>query len=1557
MGFLGLRRVRVVLLAGVLTVGVMGVVVAGAGASPTRAARGSSQLFAGGRAGFSPTARELAASALRTPHATRSLAPTKVGAKVPWLSRADSNTFVAGSGHLMAKIYPFPVNYRLSSSGAWTPINTALKASSSGYAQTSNDLGVRVPKSAAALARVADRAGGLSFGLVGASGVGRVAGTTEMFPHARPGVDLAYSSQSSGIGWQAQLSPAAASRGLTWTVRASKGLSAGLVSGGVAFRTAQGKVAWVFAAPTARQAGSGKPVATRLSLAHSAHGTVIHVAAAPPRATRSPAVFSPSVAPSVVPAAVVTSRPIVWSGQVVPGSVASLGAYQQTGDCYIDATSPDTSLCGGDTDYVGPGDHMLLNFDVADNLPSHVQVLQSFVGVGLTSASTTTAENVGVWQAAEPWTNLASWNSYDGTNPWTTPGGDTTGQMDDYDPIGASSDVGNYFYWNITPTMQGWVDGNPSQVDGLLFAPTAGSGASNTLGFASETTTADNGPYITVAYEPRMGDYPGAKYDSQQLTDRSSEGVNVATGNLLVSNTDLNLSGVNGLNVQVGRSYNNLSGDQGAFGVGWSMGTGADTYLEVPSDGQGTVDYFDGTGNAQTFQLTPTSGTTEVSPPGEDAQLTMNNPGDTYDSSTFTLLFRHSGITETFTAPAGQFNKLARLSSLSDRNGNTIHYDYNSSGQLTSIVDSHSKTTTIAYSPEGYVSQITDPTGRTYKYTQNSAGQLTSYEDPAGNSTTYSYDSYGNLTQITTPGGNITNVGYDAGNTNEVTSVQRLVNPTDSSGPETTYQTGPAGGFCPNSAGWSSDTVSDPDRHTTTYCTDDLSRLTQVIDANGNMRSTSYTPDGFVKQLMTPSGVPTAFSYAGNGSDNVTQIQQGASGGSGPSPLTTSLSYGDQANPYLATQATDPQNHSMDATYNSSGNLTQTKQPTTGVQATLTYNSDGTVATSTDPDGHVTTYSYAGGNLTTVTPPTGSGLNAIHLSYDAANRVSEISTVSGSTGHEVEYSYDSFDRITQAVYKNAAGSTVATLGYHYDKDGNLLSRDDSAGTTSYTYDGLDRLTHVDYPANGGYDSYDYDAASNLVGLTTDPGGTVSYGYDKANQLISVADPGQSKPAAALAYTTDGLLHSTTYASGASVVNAYNALDQLQKVTDTYKTSTGAAGHLSYAYSYTGDLQNTVTDQAGNTTTYSYDALNRLTDAKTQNSGGTTTAEDAYTLDPAGNILQQAASGSAGPSSTTSYAYNPANEICWSYTGSSTAACGSPPAGAHAYSYDPDGNQTSNGNGLTATYNALGQTTSMTSNGTTTNYSYLGQGQGELVGQGSTSLQNDQLGLASQTTSSGNSTYYTRSLDGSQIDERTPTGTYNYLYDGQGNVIGLTDSTGHLLNQYAYDPYGNKTTNTGTAPNPFGFQDGYTTPTGPIHFGARYLNPNQGSWTQQDPLNQITDLTQADRYVYASGDPIDLSDPSGKDIFGDIALGVDTLVSAAETIGFSGVGALATASCIAATGGALTIVCAAPALGALTSFFGGALLTYKEGSEFYYRVSHRGVSTGGLQGNDPSRTGR
>jgi RHS repeat-associated protein len=830
--------------------------------------------------------------------------------------------------------------------------------------------------------------------------------------------------------------------------------------------------------------------------------------------------------------------------------------------------------------------------------------------------------------------------------------------------------------------------------------------------------------------------------------------------------------------------------------------------------------------------------------------VSLNN-GSTYASTSISMFFRHSGITETFAAAANQLPKYARLSTLSDRNGNTIHYYYNGSGQMTSLTDSYGATTTFTWT-NGYITKIVDPTGRTYQYAQNSSGQLTSYTDPNNKTTYYTYDAYGNLTKITTAQGNVTKVAYDTGASERVTSITRLVHPTDTTGPTTSFAYSGAVSPCTGGAGWKKMVATDPNSHATTYCTDDLGRIQTVVDANGHTRSSSYTPDGYIKTLTSALSTPETFTYSADNKDNVTQIQEG----SGSGAITSNLAYTDASNPYLPTSDTDAESNTTTSTYDANGNLkTLTDQLTSQNQASLTYNTNGTVATSTDADGNKTTYGYTSGNLTSVTPPTGSGLNATSLSYDSANRVTKISTIAGGTGHEVDYTYDPFDRITQAVYKNAAGTIVATINYTYDADGNLTKRVDTHGTTTYSYDGLNRLTGVTLP-DSSTDTYGYDPASNLTTLQ-DAGGTTTYGYDPANQLTSVLDPGAST-ATSLSYDADGNLTHVNYPSGASVVRTYNAMDQLTEVADNYITSGGSPYANTYTYTYTGTLEHTMTDVANNVATYTYDALDRLTDAKVMN-GATQVRDNAYALDGNGNILKSPVNGTA-----TSYAYNPGNQTCWSYAGSSANPCTSAPSGAHTYSYDTDGEETSNGNGTTFAYNPLDQLTSETVSGTATNYSYYGPNQNELTADGATTLHNDILGVAS-TTASGNTTYYTRTTGGEQIDERTPSGTYNYLYDGNGNITGLTDSSGHLVRQYNYDPYGNNTYNVGTTANPFGFQDGYQTGDGLYHFGARYENPGDARWTQEDPLRQLTDLTQENRYTFAGNDPVNNSDGTGDTI--------------------------------------------------------------------------------------------
>jgi YD repeat-containing protein len=1480
MRILGMRPSRVALTGAIVLVAVSAGLLAGGHA---RAAKHPSAVlaaiarqqrthpsdqFAHALAEFPSSRRTTVAVSRHLPGARGHSPVTKIGARVKWLDKANSNTYVAGSGHLATKVYPLAVNYR-TRKGAFSTINPRLVRAGHVLRERANNLGVRVPMNANRALHVGGRGRALSIKLAGASGAGHLAGMTETYGRVEPGVSLRYKSSNAGIGFSARVDSARAARSMRWVVRGSAGLRARVVHGQAQFRTKRGRIVDELTAPAVHTA-SGKAVPVRLALARRRGLTTITIyplgvtTATPAQTTPAGGVHPDILQPPAGPPGFQAGYPIWEDGAwITGGDIYTTGptlddAGETTGDCDLNSAAPNTASCGAATVSVGPKDHALLNFDVTQQLPDHVQILDSFVTMHVKSESKSSTEELGAWASDKSWTTSATWNKYDGTHAWPTAGGDLPGDPTDEQYVGTGDDIGNWLYWDIDAPLQRWID-QKSPAQGIEIAPMDGASAPTKIGFDT-TTSAANYPYIFVIYQPRVGTYAGAHYASQRLTDKSSLGVNVASGNLMVTNHDLRVPGVAGLDLDVDRTYNDLSSDQGSFGLGWTM-SGADTYLAVESDERDTLFYNNGSGNLQSFYQ-DLSGNW-VAPPGNDAVLSMNNDSSA-DSTEYTMVFRHSGMTETFDTPDGSdgpIDTMARLTKVTDRNGNTLTYTYSDGdlGQLQSIQDSHGATTTFEYDAAGYIDKMTGPSGGVSHYTQNDAGELISYEDPASNTTNYAYDDFGNLTQITTPAGNVVQASYDAGDTDRATSVTRLVDPVDTTGPTTSFSYGaPDGTTCAATTGDTETQVTDPRAHQTTDCLDDLGRLISSKDPDGNVASTSYTADGYVASTTDPRGITTSYGYANDGSDNLTSLTRTGTGSGAPT-LTESLAYGDAANQYLPTQVTDPQANDLNYAYNGNGDPTSVSEPSTGISSQATYNSDGTIAASIDADGHETDYGYTGGNLTSVTPPSGSGQNTLALTWDAKDRVSSISSVAGGSGHEVDYTYDGLDRVTQALYKNASGATAATIGYSYDNDGDLLTRADPAGTTTWTYDGLDRPLTEALPDAANY-TYGWNDSSDLTSLH-DAGGTVTYAYDPANLATAITDPGAAT-ATALTYNADGDLTNVAYPSGVSVARSYNSLDQLQQVTNTYLTSSGSNATLSQALTYTGDLPHTMTDQAGNTTTYSYDALNRLTEADGAADGGsggptttnysydtngrlteadTTSGTDYhYAYDSDGNLLQ-----STTPAGVTSYAYNPAGEICWSITGSSSNACDSPPGGANAFSYDADGNETGNGNGLAIAYNALDQATSITTGTGTESLGYLGEGHNHLASDGGTPVDQGVLGIDTIGTGASAS-YFARTPDGQLVDERTGSGTYNYLFEANGSVVGLTNSSGHLVNQYSYDPKGNQTVEVAAVTNPFGYRGDYTTSSGLLLDDGRYLDPDSDSYTQ--PTNAL--IASATQSPYA-----------------------------------------------------------------------------------------------------------
>jgi RHS repeat-associated protein len=117
----------------------------------------------------------------------------------------------------------------------------------------------------------------------------------------------------------------------------------------------------------------------------------------------------------------------------------------------------------------------------------------------------------------------------------------------------------------------------------------------------------------------------------------------------------------------------------------------------------------------------------------------------------------------------------------------------------------------------------------------------------------------------------------------------------------------------------------------------------------------------------------------------------------------------------------------------------------------------------------------------------------------------------------------------------------------------------------------------------------------------------------------------------------------------------------------------------------------------------------------------------------------------------------------------------------------------------------------------------------------------------------------------QINNTTSTITYLH-HDQQGSTRLITGSTGKTEATFTYGPYGELTGSTGTATTPLGYDAQYTsTDTGLIYLRARVYDPATAQFLTVDPLVGTTRAP----YNYAGDNPLNASDPTGRDLLGDI----------------------------------------------------------------------------------------
>src|SRR5207248_9680722 len=136
-----------------------------------------------------------------------------------------------------------------------------------------------------------------------------------------------------------------------------------------------------------------------------------------------------------------------------------------------------------------------------------------------------------------------------------------------------------------------------------------------------------------------------------------------------------------------------------------------------------------------------------------------------------------------------------------------------------------------------------------------------------------------------------------------------------------------------------------------------------------------------------------------------------------------------------------------------------------------------------------------------------------------------------------------------------------------------------------------------------------------------------------------------------------------------------------------------------------------------------------------------------------------------------------------------------------------------------------------------------------VQAGSTTFQNDLGGISS--INNGTISYITRLPNGFLLSEQLPSGSYYYLHDALGSVLGLTDANGAIVNSYDYDPYGNILGQVEQVTNTFKWMGAvWDSSTQLYKMGDRYYAAGLARFTQVDLAHSCVN-----GYAYAKDNPI------------------------------------------------------------------------------------------------------
>ena len=919
-----------------------------------------------------------------------------------------------------------------------------------------------------------------------------------------------------------------------------------------------------------------------------------------------------------------------------------------------------------------------------------------------------------------------------------------------------SADITSSRPYSYTVTLAGFPQGGSAASSARITVPftlpTDQSGKSLEPGTyqATLTVTRDDGECplvststdITITANDKDDTCPIANPDTPEIPSGSS--LNAINGNVNHTQTLFTVPNSK-LMSDFTLTYNSRDGYNGALGAGWTHNY--NTVLQYNS--------------IQDTYVLSTGG-------GGRTALYQNDNYYTSSISVYPILAKNSDNTLTLTYKNGSvynFNAQGKLTSIADKNGNTLAVTYDASSNLIKIADSTGKTITLGYDGNNRISSMTDPNNNTYSltYTGNFLTSVSSNNSLGTQTWTYTYDDNAFMLTKTDPLGNLYQYAYDTNH--------RVSQTTDPQGKIQTIQYEPD---------YSTTTVTEKDGGIWVYQYDpSLGVLTSKIDATGN--PTYFSHDTNRNLISTYQyGVATGYTYDAN--NNVTTVTKFI-------PILPSLlqsggifkaSYDNNDNLTYVAKAIQARSllksgGIVNASYRNNNYLTYVSNNSGSYRTYYTYNDQNLVTSITNPEGNITQYQYdANGNLTTIIDAT--NIITTQNQYDTrGNIISKTDALNNTTN----MTYDQYNNLITVT--DPKGNTTAMA---YDSAGNMLSQTDALGNvTTFQYNSLNQMTQMTDP-KGKITRYTYDYKGNRLSAIDANNNATQYVYDYKNHITQI---------------TDALNNITGMAYGTSGCASCGGVDKLTALTDAKSHTTA------YVYDQVGNLVQE-TDPLGKITTYTYDGRGNVI---------TRTNPDNITIYYGYDINNKLTQKGSSNSSHSVFEYDYAGNM--TYAGNQNIA--------YQFTYDADNRITqitdSNGRTIQYQYDAAGKRIAMTMpDSSTIAYTYdfnnlLTQITTDLgaftyafdannrrttrtLPNGITSTysydQDSRLtGIqTAKNTTTIDSINYTYDNAGNRITKTQPAVNYNYTYDAIYRLTQATPSSGNP-ETFTYDQVGNRLT--------------------------------------------------------------------------------------------------------------------------------------------------------------------